>query len=254
METFNTIYGKITLYSNETYIINNFRNGGYWDINTMMLLQSFIDPNKNILEIGGHCGTSTVVYASFLNSKNKVYVYEPQKNMYNLLLKNIRQNNLEDKIKPFNYAIFCKKMNINMNGIDLDGGGGIVSKRYNKEKNLLCNFGGISLGKDGEIVNAITIDEDMQHTNIGFIHCDAQGAENHIFSKATKLIASNRPVIFYENNCKYSGYYLYNKVCDSYPEFVENSKFDLEKYCMNELNYSQVIHNFNGGDDDLLIP
>ena len=51
----------------------------------------------------------------------------------------------------------------------------------------------------------ITID-DMNHSDIGFIHCDAQGAENHIFSKAGNLIKKNRPVIFYENNKKYNCY------------------------------------------------
>ena len=31
---------------------------------------------------------------------DKVYVYEPQFNMYNLLVKNINQNNLQNKIIP----------------------------------------------------------------------------------------------------------------------------------------------------------
>lgn len=34
---------------------------------------------KNILEIGAHCGTSTIVYSSFLDNNSKIYVYEPQK-------------------------------------------------------------------------------------------------------------------------------------------------------------------------------
>ena len=75
METFNTSYGKITLYKNEAYIINSFNNGYYWDIDTLKQLKQYIDPNRNILEIGGHCGTSSIVYSSFLNSENKVYVY-----------------------------------------------------------------------------------------------------------------------------------------------------------------------------------
>lgn len=253
METFNTKYGKITLYKNETYIIQDFKQDSYWDINTLNLSHQYINPNKDILEIGGHCGTSTIVYASFLNNKNKIYVYEPQKNMYKLLIKNIKQNNLEQKIIPFNYAIFCKNMNMNMNNIDMDGGGGIVSERYNKENHLKCNFGGICLGINGEKVKSITIDDNMKYTNIGFIHCDAQGSENFIFSKAIKFIEDNRPVILYENNYKYSKY-LYNKVCDSYPEFIENSKFNLENYCIEKLKYSKVIHRFNGGFDDLLIP
>ena len=107
METFTTSYGLITLYKNETYIINDFLRGSYWDINSLNMLKSYINPNRNILEIGGHCGTSSIVYSSFLNNENKVYVYEPQFNMYNLLVKNINQNNLQNKIIPFNSGVFC---------------------------------------------------------------------------------------------------------------------------------------------------
>src|SRR5579872_2237060 len=106
MENFQTKYGKITLYSNETYITPFFKRGDYWDIDILLKLKKYIDPNKNILEIGGHCGTSSIVYASFLNSPNVVFVYEPQKCMYDLLKQNIVQNNLQNKIIPHNFAVF----------------------------------------------------------------------------------------------------------------------------------------------------
>uniref|UniRef100_A0A6C0KHF8 Methyltransferase FkbM domain-containing protein n=1 Tax=viral metagenome TaxID=1070528 RepID=A0A6C0KHF8_9ZZZZ len=173
--------------------------------------------------------------------------------MYDLLQFNIFQNNLQNKVIPYNYAVFCDQIKGTMNCIDLDGGGGIVIKRYNEEINKPCNFGGICLGKYGEEVNMITIDDNMEHKNIGFIHCDAQGSENFIFSKAINTIKENRPVILYENNEKY-GKYLFNNVCVSYPQYIENSKFNLENYCINELNYSTVIKKFGGGQDDLLIP
>ena len=73
METFTTSYGLITLYKNETYIINDFLRGSYWDINSLNMLKSYINPNRNILEIGGHCGTSSIVYSSFLNNENNSY-------------------------------------------------------------------------------------------------------------------------------------------------------------------------------------
>ena len=254
MESFNTSYGLITLYRNDCYIINDFKKGSYWDINTLKLLKQYINPNQNILEIGGHCGTSTIVYSSFLNDENKIYVYEPQSNMYNLLIKNINQNNLQNKIIPFNSGVFCYNGEGKMNDIDLDGGGGIVSKRYNEENNLKCNFGGIGLGANGENVKLVTIDS-MDIDNIGFIHCDAQGAESFIFSRALETIKKHRPVILYENNrghkiCKY----LYDNVCKNYPEWKEEANFDLNKYCMETLNYSKCIDRFNKSYDTLLIP
>ena len=252
METYNTPYGLISLLQNEIYIGQQFRNGNYWDLNTLLMLRKYIDPNRNILEIGGHCGTSTIVYSSFLNSEKKIFVYEPQRNMYNLLLHNIYENNLQNKIIPSNLGVFCYEGKGKMNNIDLDGGFGVVSKRYNEEKNMSCNFGGIGLGNDGEDIHLTTIDN-MNLDDIGFIHCDAQGSENFIFSKGLETIKKCRPVIFYENNETHARY-LYDNVCKSYPDYKEESIFDIKKYCMEQLNYSEFIDKFNGGIDTLLIP
>lgn len=251
LETFKTKYGFVTLYKNEIFIGQSFKNGKYWDLETLLKLQEYIDPNKNILEIGGHCGTSSLVYASFLN-KGRLEVYEPQSNMYKILLKNIKDNNLEDKISAYNLGVFCFNGEGKMNDIDLDGGGGNVQKRYDSENELSCNFGGIGLGKKGENVTLTTIDN-MGLDNVGFIHCDAQGSENFIFSKGLRLINEYRPVIFYENNQEY-GKRFYNNICKSYPEYKEESVFDIKKYCIETLKYSTYIDKFNGGIDTLLIP
>ncbi|MEI7670048.1 MAG: FkbM family methyltransferase [Pseudomonadota bacterium] len=253
METFDTKYGKITLYKNDVYITGKFKNGKYWDEDSLLLLtKTIINPNRNILEIGGHCGTSSLVYASCLQENKKVFVYEPQRNMYNLLVQNINTNNMESKIIPNNVGIFCYEGVTRMNNIDLDGGGGVVSKRYNEENHLDCNFGGIGLGPDGEHVNVTTIDS-LELEDIGFIHCDAQGAENFIFSKGIETITKYKPIILYENNEHY-GKYLYDNVCITYPNYKKESEFDVKKYCIEELNYSTVIDKFNGGIDTLLIP
>lgn len=252
MESYNTKFGIVTLYKNDFCIGGEFKNGSYWDIDTLEKLRQYVNPSRNILEIGGHCGTSSIIYSSFLNKEQKIYVYEPQQNMYNLLVKNINQNNLQNKIIPNKFGIFCFEGNGKMNNIDLDGGGGVVSKRYNEESHLNCNFGGIGLGSDGEEVSLTTIDN-MKLDNIGYIHCDAQGSENFIFSKGIETIKKYRPVILYENKDFY-GTYLYDNICNAYPEYKEESIFDIKKYCMEKLNYSKFIDKFNGGIDTLLIP
>ena len=73
-QTFETSYGKITLYQNDVYIIRSFLKGKYYDLEKLLKLQKYIDPGRNILEIGGHCGTSTLVYSKF--TSGKIYVYE----------------------------------------------------------------------------------------------------------------------------------------------------------------------------------
>lgn len=250
--TYHTKYGMITLMQNEAYIGNEFRMNRYWEEDIMMKVKQYIPVDRNILEIGAHCGTSSIVYASYINQENKLFAYEPQGVMYHLLVQNITQNNLQDRIIPFHQGVFCYKGVGNMNNIDLDGGGGNVMQRYTEEQHIGCNFGGITLGKEGEPISLTTMD-DMNHSNIGFIHCDAQGSENFIFSNGTKLIQDNRPVILYENNAKYCQG-LYDNVCKNYPSYSKESMFDLSEYCINELKYTQCHDRFNGSIDTLLIP
>ena len=253
--TFLTHFGKITLYQNELFIGTSFRNNEYWDEDTLWKLKEYIDPNRNILEIGGHCGTSTVVYASFLD-KGKIYVYEPQDKLYKLLVQNINQNNLQNKVFAFNSGVFCFDGSGNMHDTDVDGWGGNVAKRYDEEINDGCNFGGIGLGKEGEPINLTTIDS-MGLENVGFIHCDAQGAENFIFSRGLETIKKYRPIVYYENIRFEKGdaaIIMFKNICDQYPEYKEESQFDIKKYCMENLGYSKCIDRFNDGIDTLLIP
>ena len=219
--TYNTKYGLITLYENELYIGEAFKDGIYWGENTLLKLKEYINPDKNILEIGAHYGTSSILYSTFLNNDKKLYAYEPQKNMYNLLVHNINQNNLQHKIMVNNLGVFCHNGKGNIKNFD-------------------------------EYVNMITID-DMKIEDIGFIHCDSQGSENFIFSKAIDTFTKYKPVILYENKDLY-GKTLYNNVVKSYPEYTEESLFDIKKYCMEKLNYSKFIDEFDGGIYTLLIP
>jgi FkbM family methyltransferase len=251
METYITKYGKITMYANDIVIGSSFKYGNYWDESTLLSLREYINPEKHILEIGAHVGTSSIIYASFLHNGKCVFAYEPQKNMYNLLVQNIQDNNLQHKIIPHNVGVFCYNGLGIMDAFDLEFGG-MVEKRYHEECLFGCNFGGIGLGMSGEVIELTTID-DMELDNIGFIHCDAQGAENFIFSKGLDTITKYRPVILYENN-EIHGRYYYDNVCNAYPQYIYEGRFDIKKYCMETLGYSTCIDNFNNSIDTLLIP
>jgi FkbM family methyltransferase len=252
VKTYSTKYGLISLYANEVFIGNDFNRGLYWDENTLIQLRKYIDPAKNVLEIGGHCGTSSVVYASFIDEDSKCYVFEPQKKLFELLELNVRQNGLQAKIKCFNKGVFCYLGAGNMHDVDLDGGGGDVEKRFGEESHLPCNFGGVSMGRDGEPVELTTVDA-LDIDNLGFIHCDAQGAESFIFSSAVETLKKHRPAIFFENN-KFFNNYLYRNVCENYPEFTAQGEFDVTAFCLNELGYSGFMDNFNDSINTLLLP
>ena len=252
IQTFDTKYGYVSILENDVYIAREFKNGKYWDENTLLLLRDHIDPNKNIIEVGAHVGTSSIVYSSFLNPDSKLYAFEPQRKLFQLLVRNIYQNNLQNQIVPYNSAVFCVAGKAHLNAVDLDGGGGIVARRYTDESHLNCNFGGIGLGDGGEDCCVLTIDS-LNLPNIGFIHVDAQGAENWILYGGIGTIRKFKPVILFEDNQNHARI-LYNTVFYNYPQYATEGLFNVVDFCVNQLGYRAVFPRFNGSIDTLLIP
>ena len=251
---FKTKWGTIEMPSNEAFISTPFKQGSYWDIDTLLKLESYIHKNKNILEVGGHVGTSTVVYASFLNKECNYWVFEPQSNIFSYLQKNIKHNNLEKIVKAIHGSAFCYTGTMNMNFKPVDGPNSNLPLNFLTERNMAVNYGGLTVGKNGEKINCYKLDDFSELNNIGFIHCDAQGSEPFLFYGAQELVRKNRPVILYEDKLLGAGPQLHQNVCQSYPQYAEYSTFDISDFCLNELGYSQIIKRFNNSEDNLLIP
>ena len=250
-KTFNTEFGIITLPITDMYITPTFEAGNYWEVDTIRALKSHVPAHRNMLEIGGHCGTSTLAYASYV--KGKQYVFEPQTDMFNLLKTNVRVNGLDDKIQCIQEAAFCFTGEICLHAVDLDGNKGRLVKELT-ENGEPCNYGGIGIGTGGDKATCLKLDDNMEKfDNIGFIHCDAQGSEPFIFWGAQKFLAANRPVILFEDMSLY-GTYLYDNIKNAYPAHAEAAAFNVIKFCMEELKYTSCQVAYNGGSDTLLIP
>ena len=117
---------------------------------------------------------------------------------------------------------------------------------------VMCFHGGVSIGLAGETVSCVRVD-DMDLRDIGFMHIDAQGAEPHILHSARKVLARDRPVVFFEDNRRHDTK-LHDRVCEAEPDFIEESQFDAINHCLNGLGYKTDIEQFNGGIDVLLAP
>lgn len=67
-----------------------------------------IPNNSIIVDIGANIGAFSI-YATFMSKNSVVYSYEPMVENYELFVKNIKMNNLEKVIHPYNLGIFSKK-------------------------------------------------------------------------------------------------------------------------------------------------
>lgn len=129
-----------------------------------------------ILDCGANIGMATL-YFKWLYKNATIYSFEPDKDTFNTLNKNIKKNNLKN-INLFNYALSDKKEKIKfyINKVNP----GVLSMSTNKNR----------LSKDEVIVKAVKLSqivkEKIKDKPIDFLKVDIEGAEWKLFADISK--------------------------------------------------------------------
>jgi FkbM family methyltransferase len=151
--------------------------------------------NPVILDIGANIGLYSLYY-KIKYPDSKIFSFEPQKNIFSIIKKNIRLNNLKN-IHTFNIAISNKiswgKLSIPKKNIH---------ERYKKN----INHGLFSLqtrNKDFKKCKLNTLDNffsEKKIKKIDFIKIDTEGHEKKVLLGAINLIKKFSPIIQLEYN------------------------------------------------------
>ena len=72
----------------------------FWELNQ---LKKILRKPKIILDIGANIGNHTIYFSKIMDAK--VYAFEPQKSIFNILKRNIEINNLKSKTEIFNFGL-----------------------------------------------------------------------------------------------------------------------------------------------------
>jgi len=250
--TYETPHGKLTIRKNDVINEWTFSKGTYWSEEDIIRNLQYIQPGKNVIEIGSHCGTHTLPYAKKLSDGGRLYAFEPQLYMMECLEKTISDNGIRSNVTLFNNAVWYETCDLEMAGICTSPTAASYNKRLEDcHKNFTStNYGAMCIGKGGNPTRAVYLDDpSLGLDNIGFIHSDAEGSENLVFYGARELIRKNRPVIYYENY-RVCGSELFDHIRTHYDIPKEILYFNVKDYCMNELGYKTYIHR----QDSYLIP
>lgn len=169
----------------------------------------------NIVDCGGFTGDLMVALEKHGVDFSRVWSFEPNPKLYNVMYSNIVKNGLEGKFIPIQKGVWesSGKAFLDFNEEDI-AGGKIDSAR-------------------GEAVEIVAIDDVFQNERIDFIKMDIEGAEIHALRGGIKKIRSDRPILAIS---------LYHSPYD-----VAN----IPLYCMQELeNYIFFIrhHSFIGSE------
>tara|TARA_A100001015_G_scaffold294076_1_gene371432 strand:- start:7516 stop:8244 length:729 start_codon:yes stop_codon:yes gene_type:complete len=190
----------VNYYENDEVIGKNISNGVLWGNEHKELFQKYYIPNSNILDIGGFIGTTSLIFSTIISENKKIHVFEPQ--YYDCLVKNIKDNKLEDIIIPYKYGLsdlngFIPSNNINFSEKG-NYGGLYLTSLYDKDLETYM------VSKQQNTVELKKLD-DFEFTEIGLIKLDVEGFELLVLRGGIQTIINNKyPPIFIEiwdNDC-----------------------------------------------------
>lgn len=180
----NTFYDSIRK-QDDTYLFGNYKfpgeiispgicfNFGMDCIN----IENF--SGKDAIDAGAYLGDSSLVFAQY--GFKTVYAFEPETSSYDMLLKTISLNNMDNKIIPIKKGI-----------------GAAIETRYIK-----WNYSASAIIDETEAVagaekiDIISIDDFAETNNleVGLIKSDTEGFERYLIAGAEKTIRKDRPVL-----------------------------------------------------------
>ena len=184
----------------------------YFEGNILRKLDKFIPEGATILDIGANIGNHTVYWA-MQDKIKKVYSFEPLKETFKMLEKNIEINDLEEKVVLFNIGLSDEETSAKIS-------------HFNK-----TNIGGTSIEKtaDGSLVvnklDNIKINEDR----IDFVKIDVEGHEIKVLNGAKETFLKYKP-----------NYVFIESFSDNFPkvkEILEGYGYRLTDFPVEASNY-----------------
>lgn len=148
------------------------------------VLNKFINQdNKIFFDIGANLGVATIIMGK-LNPNSVIYSFEPLNDVYNMLIENIKINNLNN-VKAFNCAISNKTIdNIQIRGFNKCSGSSTIyaidclfNEFYNNDINI-------------QTTRCFSFDDFLEMNNINeilLLKIDCEGAEYDIIYDSQKI-------------------------------------------------------------------
>lgn len=223
LELLNVENFKFIVHKNDTCVADSLRIGILFEKFVVSFVKNFINPTKNIIDLGANIGTHSIIYSNY--TKGNIYSFEPQKIVFDILQKNIELNNCKNII-PYNF-----------------GGSNVNNIFYmNACYDLKDNQGAFCIDKSLDETNGLKIQckiiDELNIQNVGYIKIDVEGHEYEALLGMEKIISRDKPTIMIEihDNCitkndtflffEKIGYKKYYKISHCDYIFL-NSKFEV---------------------------
>lgn len=178
-------HGLMLYRSNDIFIGRSLEVYGEMGEMEVRALCSLVAPGDTVVEVGANIGTNAVPLARWLGPRGRLFAFEPQRQVHQMLCANIALNGLANVVAYW-AAAGARAGSIAVPHIDYESRG---------------NFGGVSLGGPGggEPVPVMTLDG-LQLSSCRLIKIDVEGMELDVLQGAAATIERLRPRLYMENN------------------------------------------------------
>lgn len=187
------------------------------------LAYKYIKPDTIILDVGSNFGQMAILFAEKVGEKGKVYAFDADDFIFEILKKNIAANNLEKRIEPIFGAVHNK-----------DGETLFFPKQDFIEFSAYGSYGVDYNANEGRKLTSFTIDSLNIQERISFMKIDIQGGDLQAMQGAIKTIERNKMPILFEYEYHFED--RYNMKFQDYVDFVMSINYKFEKV-INGHNY-----------------
>ena len=227
----------------DEFIGKSIREYGEYSELELDTILKFINEGDVIFDIGANIGCFSVPFAKKVGSNGKVYAFEPQKFIFNLLKKNIKCNELKN-VQIFNNAIGSKNRIIELNDFDYSqpGNFGGIGLKEDYDNSYCAKIKGTKKNK----IKTLTLNSFLNLKKCNFLKIDVELMELSVLKGAKDFINKFKPIIWIENHREYPNFLNKHLLQINYkPFWAATMLYNPNNHFINDINYYSNVITFN---------
>jgi FkbM family methyltransferase len=170
--------GEFLFYThpNDTCVSDCLRTGWLFEKFLLSFVQQFVDPSKDVLDVGANIGNHAVVFSTY--TSGRVHAFEPQPLIYDILQTNVRSNNSTNIITyPFGAS-----------NVD-------ATFQMNADYSVPENHGAFRICDEGSLTIRCKPLDSLSLSNVGFVKMDVEGHELAALQGMKETLLSRPPLM-----------------------------------------------------------
>lgn len=177
----------------DEWISRQIIHGTFYEEGVLRFLQKYLDKNSVVIDVGASIGNHAVFFGLFCK---KVYAFEPLKEAFDLMVRNVVENSLPN-IDVKNQAVAARAGRLTLRRV-FEKNIGMAYWWYAEEDFPKRLDHPILIPYVGEATaEAVTLNEAIED-NVDLVKIDVEGMEMEVLSGARNLIDRCRPMLVVE--------------------------------------------------------